>query len=146
MFPLWCVVWPVLAILVMYSTSQFSLSWKFSSRQISIRWSGILLKIDNLPDHNFWLHAAQDYLYLLYYWIQAQLFSSISDSSNVGRNQMDRTGLSYKEQEQGSSLIEKGYDFYKDIQFIEGQPNKKSGLNSSKIKMISEWVSPVIKH
>ena len=48
---------------------------------------------------------------------------------------MDRTGLSYKEQEQGSSLIEKGYDFYKDIQFIEGQPNKKSGLNSSRIKI-----------
>ena len=42
---------------------------------------------------------------------------------------MDGTGLSYKEQEQGSSLIEKGYDFYKDIQFIEGQPNEKSGLN-----------------
>ena len=59
---------------------------------------------------------------------------------------MERTSLSYKEQEQGSSLIEKGYDFYKDIQFIEGQPNKKSGLNSSKIKMISEWVSPVIKY
>ena len=53
---------------------------------------------------------------------------------------MDRTGLSYKEQEQGSSLIEKGYDFYKDIQFIEGQPNKKSGLNSSSIKILSELV------
>ena len=81
------------------------------------------------------LLAKIGYLYLLFYWIQAQLFSSISDSSNVGRIQMDRTGLSYKEQEQGSSLIEKGYDFYKDIQFIEGQPNKKSGLNSSRIKI-----------
>ena len=48
---------------------------------------------------------------------------------------MDGTGLSYKEQEQGSSLIEKGYDFYKDIQFIEGQPNEKSGLNHSQIKI-----------
>ena len=47
---------------------------------------------------------------------------------------MDPTSLSYKEQEQGSSLIEKGYDFYKDIQFIEGQPNNKSVLNSSSIK------------
>ena len=52
---------------------------------------------------------------------------------------MDRTGLSYKEQEQGSSLIEKGYDFYKDIQFIEGQPNKKSGLNSSRIKIHDDF-------
>ena len=48
---------------------------------------------------------------------------------------MDGTGLSYKEQEQGSSLIEKGYDFYKDIQFIEGQPITKSGLNHSKINI-----------
>ena len=52
---------------------------------------------------------------------------------------MDRTGLSYKEQEQGSSLIEKGYDFYKDIQFIEGQPNKKSGLNSSRIRLLDNF-------
>ena len=52
---------------------------------------------------------------------------------------MDPTSLSYKEQEQGSSLIEKGYDFYKDIQFIEGQPNKKSGLNSSRIKIQDDF-------
>ena len=93
--------------------------------------------IGRLPDHNIlcWVKHTQDYLYILYFWTQAQLFSSISDASNVGRNQMDGTGLSYKEQEQGSSLIEKGYDFYKDIQFIEGQPNKKSGLNHSQIKI-----------
>ena len=48
---------------------------------------------------------------------------------------MDGTSITYKEQEQGSSLIEKGYDFYKDIQFIEGQPNEKSGLNHSQIKI-----------